>query len=72
MTTNVKRCAHHRFVKTTPKPSATKKSKGELGPLFPPLEAVVEAEADAAIVEETEDVEDFSMVARMRTNGEVR
>ncbi len=28
--------AHHRFVKTTPKPRATKKRSGELGP-FPPL-----------------------------------
>lgn len=34
----------HRLVKTTPKPSATKKSKGELGPL--PLPRLV-SEGDA-------------------------
>lgn len=28
--------AYHRFVKTTPKPNATKKRSGELGPLPPP------------------------------------
>ena len=27
--------AYHKFVKTTPKPSATKKSSGELDPLSP-------------------------------------
>lgn len=31
--------AHHKLVKTTPKPRATKKSSGELGPL-PPLSPV--------------------------------
>ena len=34
------RISYHRFVKTTPKPRATKKSRGELvGPLPPPPEA---------------------------------
>jgi len=32
--------AHHRFVKTTPKPRATKNSNGELVVLFPPLDGV--------------------------------
>jgi hypothetical protein len=30
--------AHHKLVKTTPKPRATKNSSGELGPEPPPLE----------------------------------
>lgn len=44
---------HHRFVKTTPKPSATKKSKGELvGPPPPELAAdVVAAGAGIAVLE---------------------
>ena len=40
MKIGMRRCCdtYHRFVKTTPKPSATKKSKGELvGPPPPPL-----------------------------------
>ena len=42
-------CTHHKFVKTTPNPRATKKSKGELvGPVapLPPLGLVV---ADGAV-----------------------
>lgn len=40
--------SYQRFVKTTPKPSATKKSKGELGPP-PPPEFVGEGEAEAVV-----------------------
>lgn len=42
--------AYHKFVKTTPKPKATKKSKGELGPLplLDPLVADGVADAEEA------------------------
>jgi hypothetical protein len=42
---------YHKFVKTTPKPKATKNRRGELvGPLPPPEEPVLvgEAESEAA------------------------
>jgi hypothetical protein len=32
---------HQRFVKTTPKPSATKNNKGDEGPLFPASDCCV-------------------------------
>ena len=46
---------HHRFVKTTPKPSATKKSKGELvGP--PPPELAADEVAAGGVVGVLEDI----------------
>ena len=43
---------YHKFVKTTPKPSATKKSRGELGPLPLPLLWEVAAAVAAAVAVE--------------------
>ena len=44
--------AHHRFVNTTPNPSATKNKSGEdVGPPPPPLLVVVAAGDDAEVVE---------------------
>lgn len=55
--------AYHKFVKTTPKPRATKKSKGELGPL-PLLDALV---ADG--VADAEEAEAIAVDADMLTDG---
>lgn len=52
---------YHKFVNTTPKPSATKKSKGELGP--PPAPCVGEGEADEVV--EVPAVEDADVVDMM-------
>jgi hypothetical protein len=41
--------AYHKFVNTTPKPNATKKRRGELGPLLPPP-PLAAADDDAAAV----------------------
>ena len=58
--------AYHRFVKTTPKPSATKNSKGELvGPPPPPeLGAVVAAGGATEVLEGIEvDAPDVAIIA---------
>ena len=58
--------AYHRFVKTTPKPSATKKSKGELvGPPPPELGGVdVAAGGATAVLEGIEvDAADVAIIA---------
>ena len=57
---------YHRFVKTTPKPSATKKSKGELvGPPPPELGAAdVAAVGATAVLESIEvDAADVAIIA---------
>ena len=58
---------YHRFVKTTPKPSATKKSKGELvGPPPPPELGTVDVAAGGAtaVLEGIEvDAADVAMIA---------
>jgi hypothetical protein len=49
--------SHHRFVKTTPNPSATKNSKGELvGPPPPPPPPEAEEEAAGGAVDVTVEV----------------
>ena len=52
------RATYHKFVKTTPKPKATKKSSGELVGPPPPLEAWAEVVAAGGAIE----VEDGAMV----------
>jgi hypothetical protein len=47
--------AYHRLVKTTPKPNATKKSSGELGP-FPLPSTDGEGEVTAEVAEGTPEV----------------
>ena len=54
-------CTHHRLVKTTPNPRATKKSRGELGPL-PPLSAVLVAAAPEEVAEAKAELLEVAML----------
>ena len=68
---------YHRFVKTTPKPSATKKSKGELvGPPPPPPElgtVDVAAGGATAVLEGIEvDAADVAIIATIESASQAR
>ena len=69
------RDTYHKFVNTTPKPSATKKSKGELvGPPPPELGGDdVAAGGAIAVLEGTVDVTaEVAIIAAVRTDGLAR
>ena len=57
-----RKLAYHKFVKTTPKPRATKKRSGELGPpLLVPVD-VGDADAEVAVAETIVDEDDIVYV----------
>lgn len=60
---------YHKFVNTTPKPKATKKSNGELGPP-PPSERpeLVAAAGDVDVTEAIAEVEDMMKIKSRWTN----